>query len=96
MLLAQLSQVKMTATSHLNNVLGGKVPVTCGRFLFVSSLCCPNTSQILKKNTATGTVPESKDVGQLLVQRCFTSTETMRLIIGTGSPGQPPPLSHSS
>ena len=42
MQLAQLSQVKKTATSHLNNVWGGKVPVTCARFLFVSSLCCLN------------------------------------------------------
>ena len=30
-----------------------------------------------------------------MVQRCFTSTETIRLI-RTGSPGRPPRLSHSS
>ena len=31
------------------------------------------------------------------VQCCFTSTETVRtIVLGTGSPGRPPRLSHSS
>ena len=35
------------------------------------------------------------DQGVSMVQRCFTSTETIKLI-RTGSPGRPPRLSHSS